>query len=335
MKRFANEPSVTIADVARLAAVSKTTVSHVLTGKRPVAPGTRARVETAIEQLRYRPNGLARSLRTRTTHMVALLIPDITNPFYPLLGRGLEDGLDGDYRTFVCSTDGREERERAFLHEVSDRRVDGIVIDSFTMDHQPPGTVPAGIPLVRIGITVVDDPHHDTVHADDENGACAATAHLVDRGHTRVAMIQGPPGAGGARNAGYRRVLEERDLPFERALVVSGDWTRAGGAAAAERLLDLDRPPTAIFCANDLMALGAIDACRARGLDVPGDVAIVGYDDMEAAAMVSPPLTTVSNPAYETGLMAGVLLRERMTGAYRGAPRTVTLPCRLIERATT
>lgn len=324
---------MTIADVARLAAVSKTTVSHVLTGKRPVAPETRARVETAIEQLQYRPNGLARSLRTRTTHMVALVIPDITNPFYPLLHRGLEDGLDGDYRAFICSTDGRPEREREFLEDVADRRVDGVVVDSFTMPRHA-AAVPVSIPVVRIGTTVVEDPDYDTVHSDDENGAYAATAHLVDKGHARVAMIQGPPGAGAARNAGYRRVLEERGLTVDPALVVASDWTRAGGTAAAERLLALPVPPTAIFCANDLMALGALDACRARSRDVPGDVAIVGYDDMEAAAMVSPPLTTVSNPAYETGFMAGVLLRERMTGAYRDAPRTVTLPCRLIERAT-
>lgn len=325
---------MTIEDVARLAEVSKTTVSHVLTGKRPVAPETRARVETAISQLRYRPNGLARSLRTRTTHMVALVIPDITNPFYPLLHRGLEDGLDGDYRTFLCSTDGRPEREREFLEEVADRRVDGVVIDSFTMQHHAAATVPASIPIVRIGTTVVDDPNHDTVHADDENGASAATRHLVAKGHRRIAMIQGPPGAGGARNAGYRRVLEERGLPVDGSLVVSGDWTRPGGTRAAEQLLRLPDPPTAIFCANDLMALGALDACRSHDKDVPGDVAIVGYDDIEAAAMVLPPLTTVSNPAYETGFLAGVLLRERMTGAYRGAPRTATLPCRLVERAT-
>lgn len=336
MKRFAPSQRVTIADVARVADVSKTTVSHVLSGKRPVATPTRARVETAIRELGYRPDGLARSLRTRRTHMVALVIPDITNPYYPLLARGLEDGMDGGYRTFICNSDGHSEREHDFLEEVADRRADGIVLDSFTVGSEwISAVVPAGTSIVRIGTTVIDDPGYDTVHADDEHGAYRATKHLMNKGHRRVAMIQGPPGAGGKRNEGYLRALDEGGAPIDPALVVSGEWTRLGGAAAGRRLLGLSDPPTAIFCANDLMALGAMDAARELGMEVPRDVALVGFDDIEAAAMVSPALTTVSNLAYETGLMAGVMLRERMTGRFRGAPRTVTLPCRLVERATT
>lgn len=335
MKRFASQERIRISDVARHAEVSKTTVSHVLSGKRPVATPTRARVEAAIRELGYRPDGLARSLRTRRTHMVALMIPDITNPFYPLLARGLEDGMDGDYRTFICNTDGDPVREQEFLQEVIDRRPDGIVLDSFAIT--PEGIdalVPATTPVVRIGTTVIEDPRYDTVHADDERGALEATMHLQRRGHRRIAMVQGPPGAGTNRNAGYLRALESSGTPLAPELLVSGDWTRAGGAAGTRRLLALDDPPSAVFCGNDLMALGALDAARGLGVDVPGDLALVGFDDIEAAAMVSPPLTTVSNPAYETGLLAGVLLRERMTGRYRAAPRTVTLPCRLVERAT-
>jgi LacI family transcriptional regulator, galactose operon repressor len=326
---------VTIADVAEVAAVSKTTVSHVLSGKRPVASPTRARVQAAIRDLGYRPDGLARSLRTRRTHMVALMIPDIANPFYPLVARGLEEGLDGDYRTFICNTDGDPGREWDFLQEAADRRADGVVLDSFTMEAPRIGMlVPAGIQVVRIGTTVIDDPDYDSVHADDRNGAFLATIHLIRKGHRRVAMIQGPPGAGPARNAGYLRALHSCGLAVDPGLVEPGEWTRAGGAAAALRLLQRPRPPTGIFCANDLMALGAMDAARELGLAVPGDVALIGFDDIEAAAMVSPPLTTVSNPAYETGLLAGVVLRERMTGEYHGPSRTVTLPCKLVERRT-
>jgi LacI family transcriptional regulator len=335
VKRFASAERVTIGDVARVAEVSKTTVSHVLSGKRPVATATRGRVEEAIRALGYRPDGLARSLRTRRTHMVALMIPDITNPYYPLLARGLEDGMDGGYRTFICNTDGDRAREAEFLEEIVDRRADGIVLDSFSIGAGGiESVVPDRVSVMRIGTTVVDEPGFDTVHADDEAGAFEATRHLVARGHSRIAMIQGPPGAGGNRNAGYLRALDESGAPLDPDLVASGEWTRSGGAAAAGALLDLPRPPTAIFCANDLMALGALDAARARRVPVPRDLALVGFDDIESAAMVSPPLTTVSNPAYETGILAGVLLRERMTGQYRGAPRTVTLPCRLIERTT-
>jgi LacI family transcriptional regulator len=334
VKRFAPGRRVTIGDVAQRAAVSKTTVSHVLSGNRRVAPSTRERVIAAIEDLGYRPDGLARSLRTRRTHMVALVVPDITNPFYPLLARGLDDGLDGSYRTFIFSTDANAEKETEFLREVADRRADGIVIDSFTMDVDVVETTSPEIPLVRVGTTVVDDPHFDTVHADDEHGAELATRHLIERGHRRIAMIQGPPGAGAHRNLGYLNVLAEAGVDADPNLVLPGEWTRAGGQNAAARILSMAQPPTAIFCANDLMALGAMDACRELGRRVPDEVAIVGFDDIDAAGMVSPALTTVSNLAYETGLLAGVVLRERMRGGFIGRPRTVTLPCRLVERST-
>jgi LacI family transcriptional regulator len=334
VKRFATGGRVTIGDVAERAAVSKTTVSHVLSGNRPVAASTRARVVAAIDELGYRPDGLARSLRTRRTHMVALVIPDITNPFYPFLARGLDDGLDGSYRTFIFSTDAKPERERKFLSEVADRSADGIVIDSFTMDVDMMAATLPGIPLVRVGISVIDDPHFDTVHAEDERGAALATKHLIDRGHRRIAMIQGPQGAGAHRNLGYLNELDAAGISPDPELVLAGEWTRTGGHDAAMQLLSLNEPPTAIFCANDLMALGALDACRELGKQVPRDVAIVGFDDIDAARMVSPALTTVSNPAYETGLLAGVLLLERMTGGYTGPPRTVTLPCRLVQRST-
>jgi LacI family transcriptional regulator, galactose operon repressor len=327
---------VTIADVAEMAAVSKTTVSHVLSGNRPVAVPTRERVKEAIKDLGYRPDGLARSLRTQRTHTVALLIPDIANPFYPLVARGLEDGLDGDYRTFICNTDGLPSRERDFLHEVADRRADGIVLDSFTMEpEQIASAIPGDTQVVRIGTTVVDHPGYDTVHADDERGAFEATTHLIRKGHRRVAMIQGPPGAGSARNVGYVDALDSSGLRLEANLVEPGEWTRSGGASAARRLLSGTDRPTAIFCANDLMALGAMDAARDLGISIPAELALIGFDNIEASAMVAPALTTVSNPAYETGLLAGVTLRERMTRSEEGPPRTVTLPCRLVERETT
>jgi LacI family transcriptional regulator, galactose operon repressor len=335
VKRFAPPERVTIADVAELAAVSKTTVSHVLSGKRVVAAPTRLRVESAIRELGYRPDGLARSLRTQRTHMIALMIPDIANPYYPPLARGLEDGARGAYRTFICNTDGDAPRERGFLEEVTDRRADGIVLDSFALTADDIGSVvPPATPVVRIGTTVIDDPGYDSVHADDEHGAFEAVSYLIRGGHRRIAMIQGPLGAGGIRNEGYVRALNQAGLPLDPALVVPGDWTRAGGAAAGRDLLTREDPPTAIFCANDLMALGTMDTAREFGLDVPNQLALMGFDDIDAAAMVSPTLTTVSNLAYETGLLAGILLRERMTGVYRDSPRTVTLPCRLVRRGT-
>jgi len=336
VNRFASRTRVTIADVARRAQVSKTTVYHVLPGKRPVAGSTRERVEDAIRALGYRPDGVARSLRTRTSHLVAVIIPDITNPFYPTVARGLEDGLHGGgYRTLIGNTDRHPEREVEFIQEVVDRGVDGIVLDSFTLTgDQVEELVPSSVPVIRIGPTVMEEPGFDSVHADDERGAFDATTHLLERWGRRVAMIQGPPGAAASRNAGYLRALEAVGAPFQPDLLLSGQWTRQGGHDAMRVLLALPEPPIAVFCGNDLMALGALDAARDLGVAVPGELALAGFDDIEAAAMAVPPLTTVSNPAHETGLLAGVMLRERMGGAYRGAPRTVTLPCRLILRST-
>jgi LacI family transcriptional regulator len=325
---------VTIADVARRAGVSKTTVSHVLSGNRPVAGGTRQRVERAVRDLGYRPDGLARGLRIRRSHTVALILPDMTNPFYPVLARGLEDELAGlGYRTFVCNTDAEPSREAEYVLDVFDRRVDGIVLVSFHLGAQDLAAVlDAGMPVVSVGADVIDDPRVDVVRADDERGAFEATSHLVARGHRSIAMIEGAKGTGLLRNLGYRRALEASGLRFDSSITVSGAWTRSGGAKAMLELLWVDLAPTAVFCANDVMAIGAMDVASDSGLTVGRDVAIVGYDDIEAAALVRPGLTTMMNPAYDTGRVAGELLAERMTGAHTGGRRTVVLPCRLIER---
>lgn len=336
MNRFAPRARVTIADVAIRANVSKTTVSHVLSGNRPVAAATRTRVEAAIRDLGYRPHAVARSLRTKTSHLVALVIPDIANPFYPILARGLEDGLEGGrYRALICNTDRHPEREAEFLREMGDRGVDGVVLDSYTLTTDSIEEVlPQGVSIVRIGTSVLEDPGFDSVRADDGRGAHDATMHLIESCGPRVAMIQGPPGAGAQRNAGYAEALRAAKVAPNPQLVVSGGWTREGGADAMRGLLSLPVPPRGVFCANDLMAIGALDAARQMRVAVPRDVAVVGFDDIEPAAHAMPPLTTVSNPAYETGLLAGVVIRERMSGRYEGPPRTVTLPCRLVLRST-
>jgi LacI family transcriptional regulator len=336
VERFARQPRVTITDVARHAQVSKTTVSHVLSGNRAVAEATRERVQRAIETLGYRPSWPARSLRTRQTQTVALILPDLTNPFYPTLARGLEAGLEsGGYRAFICSSDGHPDRERAYLHEVCDRGVDGIVLDSFhlTVDDLH-GATGGRLPVVWIGGSQFEHPGIDSVRSDDEAGAHSATQHLVRRGHRLVAMLDGPIGSGAARRNGYRRALAEAGLPAYPEPLLRTDWTRAGGRAAAEELLALDPAPTAVFCSNDLTAIGVLDAAAVGGLVVPDDLAVVGFDDIEPASLLTPPLTTVLNPAFETGFEAGRMLGERMLGAYGGPARTVTLPSPLVIRAT-
>jgi LacI family transcriptional regulator, galactose operon repressor len=327
---------VTITDVARHAQVSKTTVSHVLSGHRAVAASTRDRVERSINTLGYRPSGPARSLRTRRTHIVALILPDITNPFYPALARGLEEGLElHGYRALICSSDGDADRERAYLREVSDRGVDGLVLDSFHLTvedvHAATGR---RLPVVWIGGATSGHPGVDSVRSDDERGAYEATLHLLGTGRRRIAMLDGPVGSGSARRAGYRRALAEQGLPAYPEPLLRTDWTREGGRAAAGRLLGLDPRPDAVFCSNDLTAIGVLDVAREHGFRVPEDLGVVGFDDIEFAALVTPALTSVVNPAFATGREAGRLLTERMTGGYDGPPRAVTMPSPLVVRAS-
>jgi len=332
--RAASRPPVaraTIADVARVSGVSTTTVSHVLTGKRPVAPATRDRVQKAVRKLKYRPNHVARNLRVGSSQMVAVVLPDITNPFYSQLTRGVSDSLGATYGSYVCSTDGSTTRERAFLEDAVARGVDGIVISSIDVDAA--ATLSAthiDIPMVCIGGSV-DRPDVDWVLSADREGSFAAVEHLLVRGATKVAMIAGPPPAAPGRVEGYRQALASSSLA-RRAVIIDGDFTRAGGRAAMIKLMRSRQRPDAIFCANDLTAIGALDALRELDLVVPDDVRLVGFDDIDAASLVSPALTTVANPAYESGWAAGGLLMDRLSGRHTGARRTTVLPCRLVVR---
>lgn len=326
-------PRVTIAEVASLAGVSPTTVSHVLSGKRLVGAATRGTVQEAIRQLGYRPNNVARSLRTRRSRMVAVVVPDITNSFYSVLTRGLADAADGaGYGTYVCNTDGLPGREAKFLEDVLDRGADGIVMASGDVASMGAvGPADLGTPVVCVG-GMLDHPRVDLVAADDLAGSEAATRHLLQRGARRLAMIQGPPESGTARVEGFCRALVAARRRPNARLMVAGDWTRAGGARAMRTLLSRSPRPDAVFCANDLTAIGALDAARDAGVSIPGDLAVAGFDDIDAATIVTPTLTTVRNPAYDTGRAAGELLLGRILGTYRGESRTVVLPCHLVRR---
>jgi LacI family transcriptional regulator len=332
----ATEPTrVTINHVAALAGVSPTTVSHVLSGKRLVAAETRDTVHEAIRRLGYRPNYAARSLRTRRSHMIAVVVPDITNTFYSVLTRGLADALDGPgYGTYVCNTDGILPREAKFLDDVVDRGADGIVlaaVDAASSGALKPADM--GVPVVCVGHRL-DHPRVDVVCVEDEQGSYEATRHLLARRAKRIAMIEGPTASGAARITGFTRAVADAGRTIDPALMVTGDWTRRGGYEAMQQILRRRSRarPDAVFCANDLMAIGAIEALREAGLEVPDDVAVAGFDDVDAATIVQPPLTTVVNPAYDIGFRAGELLITRLEGEYDGAGRTVMLPCPLVVR---
>jgi LacI family transcriptional regulator len=331
----AGPPRIRMTDVASRAGVSTTTVSHVLSDRRPVAAGTRRRVLEAIEALGYRPSELARSLRTQRTQTVALLIPDITNPFYPMLARGLQDAIkSGGYHSVVCNTDGDREEELTFLDQMVARSVDGIVIVGFGTDEKHLQRVEAaGIPVVAFGPQFTLDAA-DLVGADDRVGMADATRYLIGTDREPIGFI-GPSsdgGPGNVRRQGYQDALLESGIAVDTSFVAGDDYTRDSGVTAMRGMLDRGVRPRGVVCANDLIAIGVLDVARERGLVVPHDLAVVGFDDIEAASLTSPRLTTVVNPAYDEGRTAGQLMLSRLTGEYAGPHRRVILRCRLVVR---
>lgn len=325
---------VSIVDVATAAKVSVTTVSHVLSGRRPASEATRARVLQVIEELGYRPSVMAQSMRTQRTNTVALMVPDITNPFYPVLSRGISDTLSDEWRLLIYNSDADVAKEREFLAQMVASGVDGMVVASFWLTEEDVLNARAGgVPLVSIGDSLSGE-RIDTVVGADAAGAEAMMRHILSKGHRTIGVIAGPRGQtiAEARLEGARRAADSGDFGEVSLTVIHTDFTTEGGRAAATAMLASPSRPTAFVCANDLAAIGALHAAIALGLSVPGDIAIAGYDDIDAAPLINPPLSTVRNPAYEIGQEAGRLLLSRMEHERSVPARRQVVQHRVIER---
>jgi LacI family transcriptional regulator, galactose operon repressor len=328
---------VRIADLAREAGVSKATVSRALNGRGDVDAGTRERVLGVAGRLGYVPSAAARALTNGRSDCLGLLVPSLTWPWLLELLRGVADAVErSGYSLMLHTTMNGEESERRFVSRVAPARiVDGLALIV------PPGLVDEVGQLVAAGlpVVVIDDrawyPEYPSVATTNEEGALAAVRHLVGTGRRRIATIAGPPGFGcsGERLAGYRRALEEAGLAFDASLVVAGRFNEASGVTATRRLLEVEPSLDAIFAANDEMALGALQALRAAGRRLPEDVAVVGFDDIPAAASSTPSLTTVHQPMFEMGQAAVAML----IAAIESRPYTphITLPTTLIPRDST
>lgn len=326
----------TIHDVAQRANVSPVTVSRVLNDAPNVNAETRQRVERAIAELGYVPNVVARSLRSRRTRSIALIVPDITNNFWTTVARGVEDAAQAQgYTVFLGNSDEDAGKQTTYLETLAAQRADGVLIAPCDSDVSRLALLrEREIPTVVLDRRV-DGWGVDTVLGDSYSGAHALTAHLIGLGHRRIAMITGAPNTSVSheRVAGYRLALEEAGIPYDGGLVRFGDFKQATAEVLAGRLLDEGRTVTAFFAANNAIALGVIAALRRHRARVPQDVALVSFDDLASAAQVFPFLTVAVQPAYDMGARAAELLLERIKpGAGRLAPRTVTLPCTLIIR---
>ncbi len=328
----------TIKDVAKRAGVSVATVSHVINGTRPVSPETAAKVWKAIKELDYHPNAVARSLRTRTTHVIGVVVSDITNPFFATLVRGAEDAaIEAGYSLIVCNSDEDLRKEDLYVNLLKRRRMDGLLIAP-VRDGASPAVrelAKSGMPFVFIdrrakGIDA------DTVLSDNVGGAYLATKHLLDRGHRRIGIILGIMGSTTSeeRFLGYRKALEDAGLPLQEELVGYGGYRVSGGEEATLQFLSLPQPPTAIFSTNNLMTLGVLRALFTSGVRIPTGMAVVGFDDLEWAEMAQPPLTVITQRPYEMGRKAVELLLERLKG-YKGPAREVRLPVELVVRGST
>lgn len=325
----------TIYDVARLAGVSTATVSRALNGTGQIATGTRRTIEAAVEQLGYRPNTIARSLVTKSTQTIALLLPEITNPFYAQLVGGIQEAaLAARHTMLLCTTEGDPEREEQYLSLLRSKQVDGALVDGLVLPpHRIARFVAEGFPIVCLDRDV-DSRSVPLVQVDNRRGAFLATQHLLALGHTRVAHVAGAQELriSEQRVAGYRDALAAAGLPADPELVAVGSFTEEGGYAAMQDLLDSGA--TAVFAANDLSALGVIHALAASGRRVPDDVSVVGFDDVRLAAYTSPTLTTVRQPAREIGERATRLLLDLTS--RRPVPQLVhLLEPRLVVREST
>jgi LacI family transcriptional regulator/LacI family repressor for deo operon, udp, cdd, tsx, nupC, and nupG len=326
-------------EVARRARVSIATVSRVLNKSDKVVPETRAAVEQALLDLGYRPSRVARRLRMNTghAHLVGLIIPDIQNPFYAEIARGVEDAAyASEYALILCNSDENQDKERFYLDVMRAESVDGIVLPPF--DDTDAGVVEmvnSGIPVV-----CVDRSHGkvktDLVEVDNYQGALDAMRHLIARGHKSIALIEGRTQVSTSRERrrGYLDALAEHGIPVRKELMRGGDFKQESGRLLTNELLDLRKPPTALFVCNNLMTVGALAALHQRGVRVPQEIALLGFDDLPWAEALDPPPTVVRQPAYDVGRQAMELLLKRILEPNRPAVTVRLLPQLVIRKST-
>jgi LacI family transcriptional regulator len=327
---------ITMSDVAREAGVSRMTVSRVVNDKGEISAATRQRILGVIERLGYRPSGIARGLATQRTRTLGLVVPDIANPFFSQVARGAEnEAYAHGYSVFLCNTNEDARRELSVLQLLEEKRVDGVVLCSSRLDPAELRPALAHHPAVVLVNMQMDGSQIGTVMVDDESGGRKATQHLLQTGHEAIGFLAGPPKSqsGRKRDQGYRAALAAAGLPY------NSNWVRhcapvvQGGLQTARQLLNDQPELSALFCYNDLVAIGALQACNELGRRVPADLAVVGYDDISLAALVTPALTTCRVPRHELGDHSMKLLLNHINGCIDECEEILLQP-ELVVRAS-
>jgi LacI family repressor for deo operon, udp, cdd, tsx, nupC, and nupG len=328
-----------IKEVARLASVSTATVSRALTNPERVSSETRVRVMDAIAKVGYVPNPAARTLRSRKSQMVLVVLPDLGNIFFSQVLRGIEEELfPAGYGMIVGNLDGSPGKEARFAAFAMSGQVDGVLLMNGHLFRQSasPAAPPLelGIPVVAV-CEAIEDADIPQIDADNREASRRMTEYLSGLGHERIGYVCGPPNnvLEKARFAGYRDGLERTGKRFDPAFVWPGDYKLETGARIAGKIAASDARPTAVFCSNDEMAIGLIRGLAAAGIRVPDDISVAGFDDIEFAGMASPPLTTIRQPRRELGRSGAAVLLDLLAG--RDATRRIRLETELIERSST
>jgi DNA-binding LacI/PurR family transcriptional regulator len=328
----------TIRDVARKAKVSVATVSRVMNSPSRVRIPTREKVLKAMEQCNYVYNALAGSLSARKTSMLGVIIPTITNPIFATVTKGIQDfAAQKGYSILLGNTDYNEENELELIHLFQEKRIDGVILNG------PWRSAPlilhmktARLPFV-ITWQKVKDKDVSFVAFDNFRSAYRIIDYLIGLGHRRIGMIAGKFAVSEralVRWQAYRQCLQDHDIVYDAKLVLEKGYSFSAGKEAVDHLLSLSLLPTAIFCGNDILAIGAMFRAKERGMKIPADLSVVGFDDMEISAFYDPPLTTVAVPAYEMGKMAAKILIETILGESK-TPQQYVLEADLIVRGST
>jgi len=303
----------TIKDVAREAGVSLGTVSNVLNGKVKVKQETKDKVYQVMEKLNFQYNMTASSLRTKMTKNIGLIIPSIVNPYYPELSRGVEDALRKEnFTLFLCNSDRNREKEKQYINALLSKGADGLILVKSKLTEKELKQIGLRATVVLVDFDSENSTSFCSVNVDDKNGIIQGMKLLEQYGHERIAFISGLQDAYSSicRIESFRKCMEERKILCRPEYMVEGNFSWNSGYTAAKQLLSLKTPPTAIFAANDLMAIGAIRAIFDSGKRIPGDISVLGYDDIEVGNLCMPSLTTIHQPKYRVGTEAVKLLLQ-------------------------
>lgn len=330
----------TQSDVAQYANVSQAMVSYVVNQNSAISipDETRQRILDAMEKLGYVPDITARRLRSRKTLTIASIISDITNPFYPAFERGIQEIADQHhYDLIIYNTDGLKEKEYKYFDSLLQGRVDGVIGVFFHLTGKDLARlVEQNTYVVRLEAA----PKHpgtlmiDSIYVDNSEAACAVIHYLHGKGHRDIGMLTSDIGPARYRESGYHAGMREQGLVVNPAWIQAGEFNELGGYSAMRSVLAGGRYPSAVFAANDLMAIGAMAAIREAGLMTPDDIAVIGFDNIQSANLVVPGLTTISQPQRQMGRRAAEMLFERLNGSVSGAGRSERIPYELIIRAS-